>query len=306
MQENILIIKHGALGDIVLALGTMQEIRRLHPNARMTLLTMASFAGFVKRVGIFDEILIDNRESYFHVRATARVIASLVRGRYDEIYNLQESQRTRNYFAMLRLLAPAGKWKWFESRTNECHSITKKSRLGMGSDTVTTGGIPRKLTDLSEMRGREEWGDLLPEKYVLLIPGCSPKHVYKRWPVENYREIVRRLEGRGISAVLLGTEAEAETIRKIEAGFSHVVSMTGRTSLEDIPQLARRALVVIGNDTGISHMASLSGAFTLAIFDHRNARSVLRGPHSVNLVSEGGVELITPDEVWKHISGRLL
>ena len=117
---------------------------------------------------------------------------------------------------------------------------------------------------------------------------------------------MRRLEGRGISAVLLGTESEAETIHKIESGFSHVVSMVGRTALEDIPQLARRALAVVGNDTGTSHMASLSGAFTLAIFDHRNERCVLRGPHSVNLVSEGVVELITPDEVWKHISGRLL
>ena len=306
MQENILVIKHGALGDIVLALGTMQEIRRLHPSARITLLTMASFAGFMKGAGIFDEIIIDNREPYFHVRATARVMASLVRGRYDEIYNLQESQRTRNYFALLRLLAPTGEWKWYESRTDECHSISKKRRLGVGSDTVTTGGIPRKLTDLSGMHGRKEWRGMLPENYVLLIPGCSPKHVYKRWPVENYREIVRRLEERGISSVFLGTEAEAETVHKIELGFSRVVSMVGRTSLEDIPQLARRALAVIGNDTGISHMASLSGAFTLAIFDHRNARSVLRGPHSVNLVSEGGVELITPDEVWQHISGRFL
>ena len=114
MAENILIIKHGALGDVVLALGAMQEIRRRNPEARMTLMTMGAFVSFVRGSDVFDDFIVDNRRAFVNLRATGGVISAILRGQFSEIYDLQHSQRTRSYFRLLRLLSPAGEWKWHE------------------------------------------------------------------------------------------------------------------------------------------------------------------------------------------------
>ena len=304
-MENILIIKHGALGDVVLSLGTMQALKREHPDARFTLMTMKAFVSIAEQAGVFDDFIVDNRRSLFNIKETRRVLGSVLAGRFSRIYDMQFSQRTRIYRRLLRLLAPKGSYEWVEVVAGQCRTITKRCRLGIGCEQISPAQVTQVTTDLRFLHGEGKHFDMLPQRYVLLIPGCSPQHPYKRWPVENYREIVRRLAERGIQAVVLGTAAEAAEAEAICADNPTVVNMVGRTSLLDVPQVALRALAVVGNDTGPSHMAALTGVFTVAIFDHRNARSVLRGQHCASLVSEAGVELITPDEVWGHLAPHL-
>lgn len=304
-MENILVIKHGALGDVVLALGTMQELKRRHPGARFTLMTMAPFVAMAKQADVFEDYIIDNRRSFFCLGETRRVLGAVLAGRFDLIYDLQCSQRTRHYRRLLRWLSPKGEYRWIEATTGRCHQVTKSCRLGWGHEATTVVEMPRVTTDLSFMHGAGEHFHLLPERYVLLIPGCSPQHPYKRWPVESYRELVCRLAERGISSVVLGTRAEAAEAEAICRDNPSTVNMVGLTSLLDVPQVALRSMAVVGNDTGPSHMAALTGVFTIAIFDQRNARSVLRGPRCASLVSEGGVELITPDKVWAHLEPEL-
>lgn len=53
--QRILIIKHGALGDVVLAMGTMKRLRELHPEAHITLMTMGMFVPMAEQLGVFDD-----------------------------------------------------------------------------------------------------------------------------------------------------------------------------------------------------------------------------------------------------------
>jgi len=66
-MQNILIIKHSALGDFVLASGAMHSIRAHHPQARLTLLTTPLFAEMSRVMGIFDEVLIDARPKFWQI-----------------------------------------------------------------------------------------------------------------------------------------------------------------------------------------------------------------------------------------------
>lgn len=304
-MENILIIKHGALGDVVLSLGTMQALKREYPEARFTLMTMKGFVAIAEQAGVFDDFIVDNRRSLFNLKETRRVLGAVLKGRFDRIYNFQYSQRTRHYRRILRLLAPKGCYEWIDASDGMCRKVTKRCRLGVGREEMSRVTLPQVTTDLRFLHGEGKHFDMLPQRYVLLIPGCSPQHPYKRWPVESYREIVSRLAARGIQAVVLGTASEAAEAEAICEGNPSVVNMVGRTSLLDVPQVALRALAVVGNDTGPSHMAALTGVFTIAIFDHRNARSVLRGPNCASLVSEGGVELVSPEMVWERLEANL-
>ena len=60
-QQKILVIKLGALGDFIQALGPMAAIREHHKNAHITLLTTKGFQGFAEECGYFDDDIIDKR-----------------------------------------------------------------------------------------------------------------------------------------------------------------------------------------------------------------------------------------------------
>ncbi|MFQ7534592.1 MAG: glycosyltransferase family 9 protein [Akkermansia muciniphila] len=96
--QRILIIKHGALGDVVLAMGTMKRLRELHPEAHITLMTMGMFVPMAEQLGVFDDFIVDNRLPYRKLGATWEAVRSIVKGNFDVVYDLQESSRTRKRY----------------------------------------------------------------------------------------------------------------------------------------------------------------------------------------------------------------
>ena len=103
--QRILIIKHGALGDVVLAMGTMKRLRELHPEAHITLMTMGMFVPMAEQLGVFDDFIVDNRLPYRKLGATWEAVRSIVKGNFDVVYDLQESSRTRKrYYPAVRFL----------------------------------------------------------------------------------------------------------------------------------------------------------------------------------------------------------
>lgn len=304
-MEKILIIKHGALGDFVLEMGAMFDIRRRHPNAELHLLTAKAFEKMGRKMGIFDDFIIDNRVSYLRVSEALRPLRAVARGGYSVIYDLQASKRTRyKYFSVLRWMIPHS-YTWVDCRTGTIRRIEKKGAFGNGTLTESTEPMQWSRTDLSFLHGESKELETLPEKYVLMISGCSPTHPYKRWPVASFSALAQRLAERGISTVLIGTDAEAAEVNAIAAATPLAVNLLNKTALMDVPDLARRALATVGNDTGPSHMAAMAGGPTIALYDYRTRESVTRGPKSVNLVSDSTIDRISVDSVWEKLQPYL-
>ena len=102
----------------------------------------------------------------------------------------------------------------------------------------------------------------LKKPYVLLIPGASPA---KRWPAKNYGALALKLAREGYQPVLLGTAADADVTSRIAKSCAEALDLSGQTSLYDIAALARGAAMAIGNDTGATHLAALTGCPTLTL-----------------------------------------
>lgn len=304
-MQKILVIKLGALGDFVLETGGMMEVHRRFPDAHLTLMTNKAFLPIAKQTGIFSDYIIDNRVSWFNLKQQARLLKEVTGGGFEYIFDFQCVSRTeKKYFPVFRWLMPHS-FTWVSARKGFAWRVQKKGRYRLGTLTKEDYPFTLPVTDLSFLHGENKHFHELPERFVVLIPGCSPNHPHKRWPIPNYCDIVQRLALRGIHSVIIGTKAEETEIAAITASSPMAVSMLNKTSLLDIPDLARRALATVGNDTGPSHMASLSGAPAIAVYDKRTAVGVLRGPRSVNLVSPSTIDLITPDMVWEKLEGFL-
>ena len=103
MKSTILIIKHGALGDFIFALGAFKAIRDHHPNAHLVLLTTPILKDFAEKTKLFDEIILDKRISFFrNCIDNARLLHDLAARHFERIYDLQRSNRTKWYFRILR------------------------------------------------------------------------------------------------------------------------------------------------------------------------------------------------------------
>lgn len=282
-RENILVIKLGALGDFVQALGPMAAIRRHHPDSQITLLTTAPFVSFGQGCGLFDHIWTDSRPRWHQPGAWLALRKKLNGGRFSRVYDLQNNDRTSFYF---RLFSRRNKPEWVGVAPGASHRNTSPERTaGLAFDghvqTLGLAGITDIAPDdLGWIQGDIARFGMNGEPYVLLIPGSAPQHPEKRWPSENYAELARILDGWGYRPVVIGTAAEARIGAEIARYHPGTIDLTGQTSLFDIVLLARHAAAAIGNDTGPMHLIAPTGCPSWVLFSgHSNpVRHAPKGP----------------------------
>ena len=99
--RRILVVKLGALGNVVLSLGPFAAIRRHHAGAHITLLTTAPYADWLARSPWFDTVWIDERPEWWDLPGWLRLRRRLIDGRFDRAYDLQTSGRSSRYFQLL-------------------------------------------------------------------------------------------------------------------------------------------------------------------------------------------------------------
>ena len=268
LHRRILVIKLGALGDFVQALGPMAAIRRHHAGAHVVLLTTAPFAALARASGYFDEIWLDERPPLL---APARVWALRSRlrgGRFDRVYDLQTADRTRWYF---RLLGPGPRpeWSGIAPGCSHLHANPARERmhtLERQADQLRAAGIAEvPPPDLSWARA-ELRRFALPPAYALLVPGGAAHRPAKRWPLERYAELAKALVGQGLAPVVLGARADQPLAQAIAAVSSEARDLTGATSLAEVIGLARGAATAVGNDTGPMHLIAAAGCPALVLF----------------------------------------
>jgi ADP-heptose:LPS heptosyltransferase len=281
---RILVIKHSALGDFVLATASFQAIRRAHPQARIVLLTTRPYVTLAEASGLFDDIWTDPRARLTRPVGYFGMIARIRRGRFDRVYDLQRSQRTASYFLLLRLLRPRRRPpEWVGPAPGASHRTSghsdRRHIAEREADQLRAGGIEVGKPDLSFLDSDLSVFDL-PARIALLVPGGAPHRPAKRWPAANFAELGRYLVGQGITPVLIGTQAEAQEIAQIRATCQAARDLHGRTSFADLAALGRCALVAVGNDTGPMHLIAAAGCPSVVLFSHESDPGQIspRGP----------------------------
>jgi ADP-heptose:LPS heptosyltransferase len=266
-RERILVVKLGALGDVVQATGPFTAIRAHHADARITLLTTAPYADFLRPSGWFDEVLVDARPGWRDPRGWAALRRKLRGGDYRRAYDLQTSGRSAIYF---RLFWPASP-EWSGAVAGCSHRHANPARDAMHTlerqaEQLAMAGIgsvpPPSLDWVAADTSRFE----LATPYVLLVAGGSQHRPEKRWPAAQFVKLARRLAARGVTPVLIGTRAEAGVNAMIAAFCDAARDLTGATGFADIVGLARGAAAAVGNDTGPMHLVATAGTPSLVLF----------------------------------------
>jgi ADP-heptose:LPS heptosyltransferase len=279
---KVLAIRHGALGDVIQALGPFQAIRRHHPDAHLVALTGSPYVELLRASGWFQEVWIDDRPSAWRLPALVETIARLRSARFGGVYDLQTSTRTSAYFYLM------GMPRWSGVATFCSHPHDNPDRIEMHTvdrqaEQLRMAGIAQVPSpDLSWLDANvERFG--LPERFALVIPGGSAHRPAKRWPY--FPALAQGLGGRGVVPVIAGAAAEADLARSIAADVPAAIDLTGRTSILELAAVARRALLAIGNDTGPMHLTAAVGCPSLVLFSAESdpSRCAPRGPKVVTI-----------------------
>lgn len=297
---RILVVKHGALGDFVLAMGPFAAIRAHHPDAHITLLTTGPFVELAERSGWFDAVWIDERPRWHAPRAWLALRRRFRESGFERVYDLQTSDRSSSY---LRLFPRRNRPEWSGIAPGASHPHANPGRDAM--HTVERQREQLAMAGIGEVPPPDlSWLDAdlsafaLPCRFVLLVPGGAPTRPAKRWPAARYAELAASLSADGITPVILGTAAEADAAAVIAARCPDALNLLGRTGFADIAALARRAEAAVGNDTGPMHLIAAAGCPSLVLFSAESdpALCAPRGP-KVRILRRAALDALTAEEV---------
>jgi ADP-heptose:LPS heptosyltransferase len=265
-QPAILIIKLGALGNVILSLNAFAAIRAHHRDARISLLTTAPYAAWLRQAPWFDEVLIDTRPPWWNVPELRRLRRMLTGPGFTRVYDLQTSGRSSYYF---RLFPRTATPEWSGIAPGCSHPDRDPNRDRMHDNDRQIGQLRQAgirdipPVDLSWCRGDiGRFG--LPGNFVALVPGRGAPPPGYRWAGARYQALAEALRAEGITPVVVGSAAEAAIARAIPAALN----LTGQTSFGDLADLGRAARFAVGNDTGPMHLLAAAGCRSVVLFSH--------------------------------------
>lgn len=267
MAEDILIIKLGALGDLFQAEGALHDIRLHHPGARITLLTGPAYRALMQRCPWVDRVELDPRAPRWRLDRMVDLRRRLRAAPFAMVYDLQNVSRTAFY---RRWFLPHTPWSGTAPGCSHPHRAVDPKRipsLQRLAGQLADAGVP-VLHALAPDLGwvADDVSGILADAgvrrpYVVLLPGSSARLPHKRWP--GYAALAERLIAGGTTVVTVPGPDELDLCRSIPG-----ITLTEGKWLNyfQLAGVLAGARLVIGNDSGPTHLAAHLGRPTVALF----------------------------------------
>ncbi|HMM74523.1 MAG TPA: glycosyltransferase family 9 protein [Gammaproteobacteria bacterium] len=316
---RILIIKQGALGDVVMATALVDAIQRAHPGADFALLTAPAFAGLFAGWPALRVHAYPRRG----LRAMWAMLRFIRAQHFDRVYDLQGSDRTGLLCALSGIRERVGNHARFpythhprERWRGQCHIFERMNEVLAAAGVAPAAPRPRLLCSAAERAGVAAFiaqHGLVEGRYVVLHAGASPTRQDKCWP--GFGDFAVRLERAGLRAVWLGAGADAPRNRALAARAG--LDASDRFSIPQLAELARRARFALTNDSGPMHAIAAAGVPVFGLFgpsDWRRNHALGQREHVLactELVaayagqrSADCLAALTVDTVWQRIAAR--
>ena len=309
-MSNILIIKHGSLGDIAQACGAIQDISENHKEDDVHLLTTKPFFDLFKNNPHISNVILDKRLSRFNLIYLYKLMRNIKKFKFTKVYDLQNSSRTSFY---KKILFPnAKKEVWSSTETTLPVGIIKQdfdkdSVLSRFDYQLKSSGIKTNHTltpdfswSMSDITQIKKYFKL--EKYIVLFPFCSPHLTSKKWPYYNdlISMINVKLENK-FTPVIAPGPGEINDASSINA-----LSILDNGKALDISQLAsliKDCSFVIANDTGPAHMAAHLGSKGIALFGaHTTAYKVSIERKNFKAIQVNDLSKLSAEKVFERLS----
>jgi len=272
-MSNILIIKHGSLGDIAQASGAIQDISENYKGDQIHLLTTKPYFQLFKKNPFIHNVILDKRLSKFNLIYLYLLMRNLKKLKFQKVYDLQNSSRTKFY---KNILFPKANFNtWSSSETTLPIDVLKeefdkKPVLNRFEYQLKESGINTKNT----MTPNFNWScsniDNIKKKfnlenYIVFFPFCSAHLIHKKWP--NYNELdnlIKNKFGDQFKTVIAPGPSEMKDAKSINA--ISILDNNKALNISQLSSLIKDSSFVVANDTGPAHMAAHLDVKGLTLF----------------------------------------
>ncbi len=288
--ERILVIRLGALGDVIRTLPAVKALRSRYPGAHLTWLVEPSAAGVVERAEFVDEAMIFPREDLVEflkaadglslVRRLGQFVRRLRARRFDLVldfhgilksgllarisgapirfgYGRRGAREFSELFANRNVDLPNSRVSRYERNAALVKALIPDVEISRGPFLAPSTLAEARLTARLRISHRErEVG------FVLIHPGSSPRASHKRYAPVAWAEVARRLSREGVSVWIAagGGRRDRSAVDEIlRLGEGAIVAAPETREFDDLLALLARASVFVSCDSGPLHAASLSG-----------------------------------------------
>jgi len=309
-MSNILIIKHGSLGDIAQACGAIQDISENHNNDQIYLLTTKPYFDLFKKNPHLTDVILDKRLARYNLIYLYFLMRKIKKLKISKVYDLQNSSRTSFY---KKILFPNSNFNtWSSSETTLPKDITKeefdkKSVLERFNHQLQTSEINTKhtmfpdfswsCTDISKIKSEYKL-----EKYILLFPFCSPHLTQKKWPY--YNELIEKVKSQYNNQYKIVVAPGPDEINEAKDINALCILDNGKAlDISQLSSLIKDSSFVIANDTGPAHMAAHLGAKGLTLFgSHTTAYKVSIERENFKAIQVNDLAKLSTDKVLEKIN----
>tara|TARA_B100000686_G_C16620163_1_gene878768 strand:- start:176 stop:1117 length:942 start_codon:yes stop_codon:yes gene_type:complete len=312
-MSNVLIIKHGSLGDIAQASGAIQDIFENHKNDKIFILTTKPYYELFKKNPFLTEVLIDKRLSRFNLIYLYSLMKQIKKFNFIRIYDLQNSSRTNFYKKILFPKADFSVWSSSSTtlpKDKSKEEFDKIPVLNRFEHQLKISSLNTKYTmqpdfswscdEIAELKSHYNL-----EKYIVLLPFCSPHLSVKKWPYYNKLiELINKKYAKQFKIVVAPGPEEIKESNEINA---ICILDNGRSiSISQLSSLIRDSSFVIANDTGPAHISAHLNAKGLALFgSHTTAHKVSIERENFKAIQVSDLSKLSPEKVFEKVSNFL-
>ena len=305
-MSNILIIKHGSLGDIVQISGILKDIRNHFSASSISILTSKPYQSLFEQCPYVDHVLLDERKARWNFFYLYGLVSKIVKQQFSQVIDLQNSSRTEFYRKYLfnvkqwsssyTILRPGETKEVFDQ-----DGVLERFQVQLQRSSIST---EHTLTPDFSWAVDKSFSNLPSKPYIFLSPFSSSKLPHKRWP--HYQELIQIIKNKrpDINIVVAPGPGEIELCKE----FSATVLLDGDrpTNFSQLASIIKHADVVIANDTGPAHMAAHLGCKGVVLFGaHTSPQKVSIETKNFKAITSENLEDLTASSVWNSVQPLL-
>ena len=308
-MSNILIIKHGSLGDIVQISGVLRDIREAHNDKKIFILTTLPYVDVLSRCPYLDGVLLDRRLPRWNIYYFLKLKKMLVKYNFSHVYDLQNSSRTSFY---RKYLLRSSNWSSTETTLKkgekkkdfDNESVLERFKIQLDNSNIKTNYSLKPDFTWASVNVDKIVNKYFGKKFILFFPFCSPQLSHKKWPYFN--ELVRLIKSKHLNLEVAVAPAsdEIEESKKIES--ISIMNNDEPLNIIALAGLILKASYVVANDTGPAHMAAHLGKSGVVLFGyHTTAKKVSIETEKFKAITVDDLNDLTAEKVYLEIKDKL-
>tara|TARA_Y100000590_G_scaffold178348_1_gene203489 strand:- start:245 stop:1183 length:939 start_codon:yes stop_codon:yes gene_type:complete len=308
-MSNILIIKHGSLGDIVQISGVLRDIKETYRDKKIFILTTLPYVELLSKCPYLDGVLIDKRLPRWNIFYLIRLKKLLKKFNFSHVFDLQNSSRTLFYKKYLLKVE-----NWSNTQTTlkknenkkdfDKESVLKRFEVQLNKSNVKTNYTIKPDFSWAIINVDKLVNQHFGGKFILIFPFCSPNLSHKKWPHFNNLIKIIKIKHPELEIAVAPSLSEMDEAKKIEATL--ITNNNKPLNIMELAGLIKKASYVIANDTGPAHMAAhLDQAGTVLFGHHTTPKKVSIETNKFKAITVDNLEKLTADEVYLKIKNKI-